>query len=95
MPRLVTASDRPGRAARSVAISTSHLLQIEGASELLPPEHRTNFIRSVANKLADLGTEVSNRDVDQVIEWVLSAYGIARRTHHTFYDSKPRPSRRR
>jgi hypothetical protein len=56
-----------------IALTTAELNAVTRAAALLPQNHRDQFLRSVANRLAD----PANGGLGAAITFVLASYGVA------------------
>ncbi len=61
--------------AAMLSITDAQLKQLTAAADLLPPDQRSDFLRSVAGRLADV--PITDHEVMKAIGFVLSLYGVA------------------
>ncbi len=61
---------------RPLALDDAQMSQLLGAAQLVPVNSGAIFLRSVANRLADV-RDPSNADISNAITFVLNARGIA------------------
>ncbi len=60
---------------RPLALTSDQMSQLLGAAQLIPQGSRDSFLRSVADRLADI-RDPSNANISDAITFVLSSRGV-------------------